>query len=119
MSEPLAPTRATILPIGKRAAIHNVWLSNVVFCKRYTGKFNGGHLQSLADTGLWFTGICGNPHSEQGSGSTWEWAVKDAIARNKDMIRKLEQANRSLELALQTERSEGQGTQCRISPEEA
>ncbi len=93
------------LPIGKRAAIHSVWVSDMVFCKKYEDKFRSEVLQSLADTELWYTGIFGNPHSQRGEGDTPEWAIKDAISRNKDMIRKLEQANSTLEHALTFQQS--------------
>lgn len=91
----------TVLPIGKRAKIHNVWLTGVVYCKKYTGDFRGGGLQSKAAAGSWYTGISGNPHSVQGGGHTPTWAVKDAINRNLDKIKKLAQANVDLEQALE------------------
>lgn len=92
--------KVTILPIGKRAEIHNIWITSTVFCRKYVGKFLSVGLQSKAETGLWFCSISGNPHSIQGEGHTPFAAMDDARRRNLDMINKLQQANSAIADAL-------------------
>lgn len=90
----------TQLPIGKRAVIRNVWWTSRVFTKKYEGKFVTD-LQSKADVEQWYSGISGLPQSQQGSGPSPEWAIRDAIKRNEEHIKLLQAACAELNVALQ------------------
>lgn len=90
----------TELPIGTRANIRNVWATSQVYCQQYVGEFTQPKLVSKAETGLWFAGVCGWP-TNGGSGHTPLAAIKDAIARNDDMIKQLTTSNKLLTKALE------------------
>jgi hypothetical protein len=92
--------KETRLPIGSRAVIRNVWWTSMAYTKKYEGKFNSPELQASADTDQWRTGISGLPESQVGYGHNPEFALKDAIKRNKELIRKLQDACLELDKAL-------------------
>jgi hypothetical protein len=91
--------KETRLPIGSRAVIRNVWWTSMAFTKKYEGKFNSPALQPSADTEQWRTGISGMV-AEPGYGHNPEYALKDAIKRNQELIRKLQAACLELDKAL-------------------
>ena len=60
-----------------------------VFAKKYTGTFIISSLSDKAATGLWYSGIEGDPYAIQGEGHTPLEAFEDSIARTKEHIAKL------------------------------
>jgi len=71
-----------------------------VYAKRYHGEFGIDALQSKAETGLWYSGIQGNPFAMEGSGSTPQVAISDSIARTNERIKKLQQAVATMQESL-------------------
>lgn len=61
--------------------------SSTVFAKRYVGNFSVEGLANKAATGLWYSGIQGNPHALEGEGSTPLMAFEDAISRTNEKIK--------------------------------
>jgi hypothetical protein len=54
-----------------------------VTCTRYVGEFRTAACQTLADTGLWYTMLSGNPFVVQGEGATPQAAIQDSIVCTK------------------------------------
>lgn len=77
-----------------------VVMVGAVQCNRYVGNFTVELLQSKAETGLWYTMISGNPHAVEGSGATPRAAVRDSLDRTRSRIAEMQNAVRTLELAL-------------------
>lgn len=73
---------------------------NNVFVVRYRGMFENPRLQAYADSNLWYSRIQGNSFAVEGEGTSPEAAIKDAISRNEDMIKKITLATASLRGAL-------------------
>jgi hypothetical protein len=95
--------RCSILPIGKRAIIVQVKMSPKVWAKRYLGKFleDSKSSQFYADEKLWVTGGVGAkcPDWTEGTGSTPEAAVYDAMKRTEALMKDLTREHSMLQNA--------------------
>jgi len=74
-----------------------------VLVKRYHGRFTSDALNALANTGLWYAKIMGNPFAATGEGTTPLAAIKDAIARTQDLIEKMQQGTNALRTVAEQE----------------
>ena len=89
----------TIKVNGGRGKIEFFKLSPAVACKRYTGQFVSSDIQSRAYTKLWYC-FARNPHVVVGEGSTPEIAARDSIARTRDLIAKMQNGLKDLEMTV-------------------
>lgn len=93
----MAKSEIKTLPFGEKGKKLQVRMGNAVLCHKYEGQFENDALQGLAETGLWYTTLQGQPHAVRGEGETPEAAVEDAIKRNKERIAIHERVVKSLE----------------------
>jgi hypothetical protein len=82
----------------KTGEIQQLWYGSVI-CFRYVGTFHNPNLQSMSDTGMWYTKISGNPHAIQGEGETPEKAIDDSIVRTRSRTHEMQQGMLALQFA--------------------
>lgn len=97
------PVRVRVRPLNSgRGYMRQIqFFGYRVFVTFYGGKLKHPQLQTRAEVKCYYTRIAGLPQSEEGSGQTVPWSLQDAIDRNNERIKKLQQANEILAKALE------------------